>query len=339
VGQDGIVSPQKLETFLKRHSETLKRFPDLHGQIATAGQAARHLQEVSKKLSEYQDIFFDPKKSAFAAISGFEDPSRAVQQAISSARPVESLRMLARFANRGGKDTRDGLAASVFDNAFRQASKSGDFSFERYASGLEEPLGKGMPSVLEVLKKEGVITVDAERRMKELVSRAQKIESGLNGRISSDELIGEPDGIFDTVVRIAGAKASSALSRSQGGGESLIVAARGSRLARNYFEQVPITRIKDVLTEAALNPEFMATLLTRANTPVERAKIGNQIHGYLLHAGIISGEEAATPRQPTASKGPMPGARKAEDGMWYVPDKGRPGKYLKVEPRDAAPSP
>ena len=27
---------------------------------------------------------------------------------------------------------------------------------------------------------------------------------------------------------------------------------------------------------------------------------------------------------------PVPGARKADDGNWYVPDPKRPGKYLKV---------
>lgn len=34
---------------------------------------------------------------------------------------------------------------------------------------------------------------------------------------------------------------------------------------------------------------------------------------------------------PNAEKPPVPGANKAPDGNWYVPDPNRPGKYLKVE--------
>jgi hypothetical protein len=42
-------------------------------------------------------------------------------------------------------------------------------------------------------------------------------------------------------------------------------------------------------------------------------------------------QQPAAPPAPPVEKPPMPGARKALDGNWYVPDPKRPGKYLRVD--------
>ena len=41
------------------------------------------------------------------------------------------------------------------------------------------------------------------------------------------------------------------------------------------------------------------------------------------------GASASAPKEPP--QGAPAGARQAQDGMWYVPDPNRPGKYLKVQ--------
>lgn len=40
-----------------------------------------------------------------------------------------------------------------------------------------------------------------------------------------------------------------------------------------------------------------------------------------------------SPFSGSAEAGPLPGARKAKDGKWYIPDHNRPGKYLRVDHR------
>ena len=65
----------------------------------------------------------------------------------------------------------------------------------------------------------------------------------------------------------------------------------------------------------------------------------NSIHKFvtggmaalMMSAGAFalnpSGAFAATPEAP-----PVPGARKSpKDGLWYIPDPSRPGKYLRVD--------
>jgi hypothetical protein len=44
-----------------------------------------------------------------------------------------------------------------------------------------------------------------------------------------------------------------------------------------------------------------------------------------------TGEEAGEGEAP-----PVPGARKAPDGLWYAPDPERKGKYLRIMQQEAA---
>jgi len=54
-------------------------------------------------------------------------------------------------------------------------------------------------------------------------------------------------------------------------------------------------------------------------------------YGYDPTRIIDSSGPAAPPPAPASGGAPMPNARKAKDGKWYVPDPNRPGKYRRVD--------
>lgn len=288
VGPDGNINPAKLEAFMKRNAESLQAFPQLRADLDQALTAATTLKDLTGKMRETSALLFDPKVTAFARISGFEDPSRAVGQAVNSSRPVTSLEAMARFANRGGKETREGLQAAIFDHAYNQANKSGQFSFDAYDKALTEPMGRGLPSVLDVMRKNGVMTVQAVDRARVLLDRAKQIEASLNSREALDRVLSNPEALYDLVLRIAGAKLGAATI--SGHAAPLVAAGAGSKAMRTMFDKVPNARIQDVLVEASKNPEFMAALLKKARNPEEKIKLGRQIHGYLINAGLTAAE-------------------------------------------------
>jgi hypothetical protein len=84
-----------------------------------------------------------------------------------------------------------------------------------------------------------------------------------------------------------------------------------------------------------------ATATAAAGKPLAGALVGHGDRTFLdSKSPYYNGAtEEAPPTSaaptPTSSSGvgapPVPGAKKASDGNWYVPDPSRPGKYLRVE--------
>jgi hypothetical protein len=56
-----------------------------------------------------------------------------------------------------------------------------------------------------------------------------------------------------------------------------------------------------------------------------------RVHGFHIDTkGQLQSELATLRDRIDGEQPPLPGARKAPDGHWYLPDPMRPGKYLRL---------
>jgi hypothetical protein len=176
------------------------------------------------------------------------------------------------------------------DYAERTAIKNGNFQFAAYEDALFGANLKGGLSPVELMKRHGVMARGEEVRLRQIIREGKKIQDALSSKTAIDVVGEDTDALFDAVVRIVGANIGGHGALS-GLGAPIVAANVGSQYARRVFEKVPITRTKEVLIEAARNPEFMAALLKKTSSIPEQKQIAKQIHAFLWQAGLTSEPE------------------------------------------------
>jgi len=293
----GLVNPARLSRFIRDNAVIINRFPEAKADITAAvktEQARRAMERVVSGATKAIE-----RQAAFSRIAGIESPSDAIRSAISGSTPAGDLKEIVKLAKRGGAEAIEGMKAAVFDDVVRKATGStGQISLPKMRAALFDPMRPNGPSVVDVLKADGVFKADDVSRLQTLFSRADEIADALQrGGDALNALERSPDALFDMVLRIAGAKAGASVA-GETSGATLVAAGRGSSFARNVFGKLPQTKVRDVLIEAALDPKFAAMLLRKPKTPSEGLKLARQIHAYMIQAGINFIEPADTEQNP-----------------------------------------
>ena len=280
---DGVVDPAKLETFVKRNRAVLDEFPALRQELSNAASAQRAFGEAQSAVATSRTA---AKEAAFSIVLENESPRRAVAQVLSGKNPGRGYRELAKLAKSG--DAADGLMSATLDHAIQKAtSETGEFSLTRFNRILNEPLSRGQSSLMQLMRRDGILRGPQFSRLNKILKEAETLERALKSGKEIDKFLDNPQGLFDLVVRITGARIGAA-GASGTTGATIVAAGAGSRFARNLFEKVPATRINDVLIEASENPAFMAALLKKPKTLREANKTGRQINAFLIGAGIVA---------------------------------------------------
>ncbi len=286
--ENGKVNATKLRGLVANNPQLLERFPLLKQDLNDVTRAQTLLDKViaSNRIASQKVM----ERAAFARLIDVEDPARAIDGLLRGKTPQRDFRQLARLAKNSGEGAVEGLKTSVFDNALSAAGKGeAGFSFSKFGKALFDP--KGRLSPIELMRSENVISIGETNRLRQLIDRGVKLEKAIKLKPKLDELIGEPDAFFDFAVRVLGANIGGASVVGQSAGAPIVAAGAGSKLARKLFEKVPVTKIMDVLTEAAKNPQFMAVLLRKGKTAAQRKVIRRQINAFLLQTGLIDENE------------------------------------------------
>jgi len=311
--QTGTVNPRTLEGFMRKNESLLQRFPALRRDLADAATAEQAFRDVTASTKTASRLI--QQRAAFSQVLSNEGPADAVRRIVNSDHPQRDYANLAKLAKRGPQGSVDGLRAATLDYAARSATSStGEFSFSRYRQVLNQPMSGRGPSILNTMRLHKVMSTEEMSRLNAIIQNAERIERSVASKSRMGELIGEPDALFDLVVRAVGANIGGASALGQASGAPLVMAGAGSKAARNLFERVPRTRVMDVMIEAAKNPQFMARLLEKPTSPKQARELHRQINAFLIQAGLVDREDDQSapaaepaPRQPAAViRAPMP---------------------------------
>lgn len=126
------------------------------------------------------------------------------------------------------------------------------------------------------------------------------------------------------------ARANTAATRASAASERLGLQREGLDLRRNNMRLTALVRLqKQHADEMLIAPEKDRVPFRQwlARNPALLQQLGGDDDAFDVLPGGGGGAGA-----PAADKEPpMPGARLAPDGQWYIPDPKRPGKFLRVE--------
>jgi hypothetical protein len=300
--ETGRVNPVSLARFMQNNAASLEKFPQLRSDLTDARTAEQLLRNVIDANSiEAKAI---ANQGALRAVLGNDEtPAGAIAIAIGepgsgrSPDAVKNLRGLVKLVNTSGEiapQARAGLKDAVLDRAIVYAtSPEGEFNFNRFRNFLMEPMSRGQPSTIGVLRDGGILSDAEATRLNTFLREADRIQEAINagGTKLDDVLIDAPGATYDLVVSFLGsALGRTAGERFTGRPGGLIEAGRGIKFTQSIFSRMPSTYFRNIVDEAVTNSEFMAVLLTkgRPQTVVAQRRFNNQLNGFLTAAGLIA---------------------------------------------------
>lgn len=286
-----------LSTFIKENAPLLEKM-GLMGDLRDAAHAANLLTQVTKETSVLSRTA--DSQRAFAKLLTAESPSKVIADSLNGRFPVRDIRELADLAKKGGPDAVEGFKSSLYDYAYTKAGGNSPnvgttFSVDAYAAALFDPISRNQPSIANIMRANGMLTLQELLNFKKLLVPMARIETSIKNNLPVENLIQGADIVTDLGLRILGSRAGTAASAGAGGGAPIIAAAAGSKALRQIFDALPNATVRAVFENAIKDPEAMALLLAKGRTEKEKTEIANRFIRFLGSLGVSVGKSAVTP--------------------------------------------
>ena len=281
----------KLTKFAQENAPMLEKM-GIMGDLRDAAHASNLLTQVANENSALSKTA--KNQSIFAKMLTAESPTVVITEGLNGRFPVKSINGLVDLAKKGGPEALDGLKASLFDYAYTKANGySGKFSPDAYSTALFEPLGRNQPSLVNIMRSNGLMTLQEMSNLKKLITPMARIETAIKNNIPYEDVIQGADAVTDLALRVAGAQIGTAAA--PGGPGSLIAASAGSKAVRQIFDALPNATVRTILENAVKDPQAMALLLQKGRTEKEQMDIANKLINYMGSLGVSVGKSAVTP--------------------------------------------
>ena len=285
----------KLTKFAQKNAALLEKM-GIMGELRDAAHAANLLTQVTKDTSVLSRTADNQR--AFAKLLTAESPTKVIADSLNGRFPVRDIRELADLAKKGGPDAVEGFKSSLYDYAYTKAGGYGPsadtkFSADAYAAALFDPISRNQPSIANIMRANGMLTLQELSNFKKLLVPMARIETSIKNKLPVENLIQGADAVTELGLRIIGAKIGTAAA--PGGPGSLIAASAGSKAVRQIFDALPNATVRAVFENAVKDPEAMALLLAKGRTEKEKNDIANGFIKFLGSMGVSVGKGAVTP--------------------------------------------
>ena len=281
------INPMQLQKFVDENEKML-RHVGLYGDMTDIVRAETALKNIAAKNNYVERNI--RKQMAFSKVLGEESATDAVARVFRGKNPATDLVRISKMAKRDSKGAMDGLKSTIFDYAFTKAGGSTNFSPQAFDAAFFDPISPGLPSVFQVLQREGIMTTQEGQNLRKLMRPMERIERAMGNQQQLDELLTGADAATELALRIIGAKAGTTVSGQ--GSQSLIAASAGSKYLRQLFDKAPTMMTRGIIEEATKDPRLMAELLKRgkpANAPdlkvFEQGRL-ERLNNYLIGLGM-----------------------------------------------------
>lgn len=272
----------KLTRFAQQNGAILDKL-NIMPDLRDAAKAAELLKQATSEFS----VFNTTKRNqeAFSQVLKFENPTQAIADALNNRFPVKTLGDLTKLATKGGPDAMNGLKSSLYDYAYTKAGGYDDkFNIKAFDDALFRPLAPNQPSLASIMRDKGLMTFDEVKNLRRLINPMRKVEEALKSNITRDVIVEDSGPVADLALRILGSRIGT--TASGGGPGSLIAASAGSKAVRYVFDKLPNVTIRNIIEQAAKDPQFMALLLKKGRSESEKISIARNLHGYLTAASL-----------------------------------------------------
>ena len=293
------LSTTKLNKFVSQNKALLDRL-GITRDLENATKAANLLAQATNPKS-ILNLRAD-NQAKFGALLSSESPTTVVTGALGGKFPVRDIKNLVEIAKKAGPNAPaalEGLKTTIFDYAYTKAggnSATQPFSIDAFEAALFNPLGRNQPSLVNIMRANGLMTLQEMSNFKKLITPMQRIETALKNNVFYEDMIGGADAVTTLGLSTLGANIGGAASKTAGGsGNSLIAAAAGSKALKEVFDVLPNATVRTFLEETLKDPQATALLLRKASNAKEERDIRNGVINLLGSYGVAVGKKAVTP--------------------------------------------
>lgn len=296
--QTGRVNAQALANWMARNEATLNKFGSLKNDLKSALDAENAFAALNDPNSAVARQLRNQEDFA-AVLAGGENPTAAVSDILASRTPVADLRKLINVATKAGPTSQsalNGLKSSIFEWAYTKAGGTGNqFSVKAFDDNLFKPLAPGQPSIINLLRTQGLMTGDEVKNIRRLLGTMRRIQDAKDNRLFIENVLSGGNPLESFAVRWLALHGSSAAIPSGPG--SLAAASAVSNTAQQLFNQMPRLNALAALREAAADPKLMAALLRKGRTDQEKLAFLRDLQKQFSAAGILvgTGQRAVIP--------------------------------------------
>tara|TARA_R110002020_G_scaffold475567_1_gene710988 strand:+ start:1327 stop:4488 length:3162 start_codon:yes stop_codon:yes gene_type:complete len=296
VGPLDTVDLSKLSNFLVTHQDGLKKLGIYDGlqDSAVQGHLVKKLESSMKTLrkgylaeSVAGKLLKTNEVNQFIGNSLFTSASRN--------KDLHGVRKLLRkkTPNVDPVDAEKGIQQSILNNLIHKSTPSGQpMDGDMLLNLLAAKQGKN--SLEQDLLDTTLLSARQIDGIKQIAKRAKVFEESLVKRETGKtikDLPPESDRLLDIIGRLGGAAVMTSSPVVGGVGYGLIVAQLGSRVGRDIVEKLPNAKLRDIMTEAILDPVFMKVLLEKPTSAKAKREINTRIGFILVSKGILTPEE------------------------------------------------
>jgi hypothetical protein len=278
------VNTRRLNQFVADYKPLLDKM-GLTGELQNAAQAENLLAAVMNQNSRLNKKV--RAQMAFSRLTGVESPTTAVANALSPNNPfpVRSMRELANLARKAGPEAMAGLKAAIYDYVGTKASGgTSALNSQVYYDAFFKKYAVDQPELASVLRLAGIMTPEELKNVRALIDQMRIVEDAMANRTQIENFLQGADVIGELAMRVTGSQIGTAASG--GGPGALIAASAGSKAIRQIFDKMPMAMVRELIQEAAQNPQLLAQLLRRGMSEREKLVFARRLNGYLIAAGL-----------------------------------------------------
>jgi hypothetical protein len=300
--QTGRVNAQELANWMARNESILNKFGSLKNDLTNALDAETAFAALNDPSSAAARQLRDEQAFSSVLVGG-ENPIAAVSDALMSRTPVKDVRKLLETAQLGGDSAVQGLKSSILTWAYTKAGGTGNqFSAKAFDDNLFKPLAPGQPSIINILRTQGMMTSDEVKNIRTILATTRRIQDAKDNRAFLENVLANGSPLDAFAVRfLALHLGSNAIPSGPG---SLAAASAVSNTAQQLFNQMPRLNALAGLKEVALDPKMMAALLRKGRTDEEKLTFLREARERLSGAGIL---------MQTAQRGTIPALNVTEE--------------------------
>ena len=337
--ETGRVNTGSLQRFVNENKEMLDQL-GITDDLTNAVRA-----ENAFKTVKSQNSFLKKKMrqdGAFAKVLNRENPVLAIGDVLTGDFPYRDLSRLVQLAKSKSpeglgpsvKDAVNGLKSGIMDHVFTKAGGVGNLDVAAYKKALFEPIGPGKPSIVNMLRRQGLMDREEVRNILRIIRPMEKIMAVSNNQQMLNELLDNADAITDFGLRVLGSSVGRFASFQ--GSSSLIAAQAGSSAVRNIFDKQPNMLIRGIMEEATTDPKLMEMMLKRGKSRDQSFRVARGLHAYLVSAGLNFSEFEEQPPEDQPREAFYP---KASEMLFNMLGKQPPAPVTRGTPNLRLPTP
>lgn len=293
------VNAQALANWMTRNEATLNKFGSLKNDLKTALDAENAFAALNDPNSAAARQLRDQQNFSLV-LPGGEKPTAAVSDVLASRTPITDLRRLIDVADasKTPQAARNGLKSSIFEWAYTKSGGTGNqFSVKAFDDNLFKPLAPGQPSIVNLLRTQGLMTLDEVKNIRRMFGVMRRIDDAKDNRVFIENVLAGGNPLEAFAVRFLALHGSSAAIPSGPG--SLAAASAVSNTAQQLFNKMPRLNALAGLREVAADRKLMAALLRKGRTDQEKLAFLREAQKQLKAAGILmpvtTGQRAVIP--------------------------------------------